>query len=186
MCYKRFIRVLSCWSNSISNYFLETQWTWIKDTICSDHSDPKPIFCDSTHTPPTPTPPAPTTPRDCTNPNKYLFEVEIVTDAYASQDTSFKVKRKNKRNKFGKKMLLASLGSLPDNETVTYSKCLPRKKCYKLFMYDSYGDGLCCLEGNGSYTAYWNGKCRLTLWFIPRALVPSFILALLTLHTHAT
>ena len=160
--------LLSCWSNSISNYFPESQWAWIKDTICSDHSDPKPIFCGSTPTPPTPTPPtptppAPTSPRDCTNPNKYRFVIEISTDEYASQDTSFKVKQRNNKNKFGKNKF--SIVSLPDNKTVTYSKCLPRKKCYKFFMYDSYGDGLCCSYGSGSYTAYWNGKWRLTLWF---------------------
>lgn len=39
---------------------ISSQWTWIKDTICSGHSSPKPSFCDGV--PPSPTPPSPSPP----------------------------------------------------------------------------------------------------------------------------
>jgi len=39
---------------------ISSQWTWIKDTICSGHSNPKPGFCDGV--PPSPTPPSPSPP----------------------------------------------------------------------------------------------------------------------------
>lgn len=42
-------------------------------------------------------------------------------------------------------------GSQPDGSTVTVNLCLPNG-CYTLTMMDSYGDGICCSYGNGSYT----------------------------------
>lgn len=42
-------------------------------------------------------------------------------------------------------------GSQPDGSTVTVNLCLPNG-CYTLTMFDSYGDGICCSYGNGSYT----------------------------------
>ena len=43
----------------------------------------------------------------------------------------------------------------PDQST---SRCLYTIFCYKLIVYDSAGDGICCESGNGSYKAYWNGE----------------------------
>jgi hypothetical protein len=39
----------------------------------------------------------------------------------------------------------------PDGSTVTESICVP-DGCYDFTIYDSYGDGICCSYGNGSYT----------------------------------
>ncbi len=41
-------------------------------------------------------------------------------------------------------------GSLPDGSTFTESWCLP-DDCYDFTINDSYGDGICCSYGNGSY-----------------------------------
>ena len=42
-------------------------------------------------------------------------------------------------------------GSQPDGSTVTETACLP-DGCYDFTIYDSYGDGICCGYGNGSYS----------------------------------
>ena len=41
-------------------------------------------------------------------------------------------------------------GSEPDGSTVTETLCLP-DGCYDFVISDSYGDGICCSYGNGSY-----------------------------------
>ena len=42
-------------------------------------------------------------------------------------------------------------GSQPDGSTVTIDVCAA-DGCYDFTIYDSYGDGICCAYGNGSYT----------------------------------
>ena len=42
-------------------------------------------------------------------------------------------------------------GSQPDGSTVTENICLP-DDCYTFTINDSYGDGICCAYGNGSYS----------------------------------
>ena len=42
-------------------------------------------------------------------------------------------------------------GNLPDGSTVTETFCLA-DGCYDYNIFDSYGDGICCSYGNGSYT----------------------------------
>jgi hypothetical protein len=42
-------------------------------------------------------------------------------------------------------------GSSPDGSTITSVNCLPAG-CYTFTINDSYGDGICCAYGNGSYT----------------------------------
>ncbi len=41
-------------------------------------------------------------------------------------------------------------GYLPDGSTVVIDECLA-DGCYDFTIYDSYGDGICCAYGNGSY-----------------------------------
>ncbi|MBT1701697.1 reprolysin-like metallopeptidase [Chryseosolibacter indicus] len=41
-------------------------------------------------------------------------------------------------------------GSSPDGSTITATNCLPAG-CYTFTINDSYGDGICCTYGNGSY-----------------------------------
>lgn len=42
-------------------------------------------------------------------------------------------------------------GSQPDGSTVTISGCVA-DGCYDFTIFDSYGDGICCAYGNGSYS----------------------------------
>lgn len=47
-------------------------------------------------------------------------------------------------------------GNFADGETVVEEICLP-DGCYNFILNDSYGDGICCSYGNGSYTLDFNG-----------------------------
>lgn len=42
------------------------------------------------------------------------------------------------------------------------SVCVPSGTCLKFQINDSYGDGICCTQGNGSYTVYINGVFAVT------------------------
>ena len=42
-------------------------------------------------------------------------------------------------------------GNLPDGSTLTETFCLP-DGCYDYNIFDTYGDGICCAYGNGSYS----------------------------------
>ncbi|WP_052461040.1 FG-GAP-like repeat-containing protein [Psychroserpens mesophilus] len=46
--------------------------------------------------------------------------------------------------------------SEPDGSTVTIVECL-EDGCYDFIIYDTYGDGICCGYGNGSYSVTANG-----------------------------
>ncbi len=48
-------------------------------------------------------------------------------------------------------------GSQPDGSTVTITECLA-DGCYDFTINDSYGDGICCAYGNGSYNVTVNGS----------------------------
>ncbi len=48
-------------------------------------------------------------------------------------------------------------GSQPDGSTVNLSECLA-DGCYDFNIFDSYGDGICCSYGNGSYTVTAEGS----------------------------
>ena len=44
------------------------------------------------------------------------------------------------------------------NTTYTYSYCVPNTNCYTFSIFDTYGDGICCGWGNGSYTVSYGGS----------------------------
>ncbi|MEM7572891.1 MAG: T9SS type A sorting domain-containing protein [Bacteroidota bacterium] len=48
-------------------------------------------------------------------------------------------------------------GSQPDGSTLTITECLD-DGCYDFRINDSYGDGICCAYGNGSYNVSVNGS----------------------------
>ena len=73
--------------------------------------------------------------------------VSIVVDNYPSE-TSWSI------TEDGTNALLASGGPFPgapNGSTVSSTECL-EAGCYTFTVYDSYGDGICCGQGNGSYT----------------------------------
>lgn len=79
----------------------------------------------------------------CTKPNN--LNLRIVVDNYPGE-TTWAI-----RNSAG--TVVASGGpysGTPSGTTVNNAVCLDNG-CYTLTMYDSYGDGICCSYGNGSY-----------------------------------
>lgn len=73
----------------------------------------------------------------------------LVTDDYGSE-TSWSLKNSSSQTLF-------SGNSLSSNKTYTQSMCLADGK-YTFEILDSYGDGICCSMGNGSYKLEANGK----------------------------
>ena len=120
------------------------QVNWIKGIICSSNSSPQPVFCGGRK-------------EGCTNPKQQLVEVEIITDAYGSADNSFTIFKRDYGEFTKKRFEQKKLG---DSSSISKSKCLNKTKCYKLIVYDSYGDGMCCDYGQGSYKILWNGKLK--------------------------
>lgn len=43
-------------------------------------------------------------------------------------------------------------GPYGNNQTIVSRICVPEDACYTFTVYDSFGDGMCCTEGNGSFT----------------------------------
>ncbi|CAL2079969.1 Ig-like domain-containing protein [Tenacibaculum sp. 190524A02b] len=78
------------------------------------------------------------------NPVCENVSVTLVFDQYSSE-TSWTLKNSN-----GQTVMSGGNYSQGSGETVTVSKCLP-VGCYNLTINDSYGDGICCNYGNGSY-----------------------------------
>ncbi len=82
-------------------------------------------------------------------------EVEIVitvnTDNYPTETSWFLM------DQFGGGWTNVPLTTSNANQTVTWSICVPDTNCYTFTILDSYGDGLCCLWGSGSYSVTYNG-----------------------------
>jgi len=78
----------------------------------------------------------------------------MTTDFYGNLDNSFRIKMR-KEGKFKKR---AGVKKMESSSTRTFTKCLPRRKCFRVVVYDSYGDGICCNYGEGMYTVKWNGE----------------------------
>jgi len=56
---------------------------------------------------------------------------------------------------------IVAFGSIAVNHTapiMQIDRCLPANHCYIFAIYDSYGDGICCDEGEGWYTVTYNGE----------------------------
>jgi len=94
--------------------------------------------------------------RICKNPKHALFSITLKTDRFA-EDTSYRVRIRDGKNGIFKKQKLKGENFKSSSININ-SKCLPKRKCFRLVMRDSVGDGLCCAYGQGSYQAYWDGK----------------------------
>jgi secreted trypsin-like serine protease len=72
---------------------ISDQWdAWIKPTICANHSNPKPDFCQFTSS------------GDCANPRYAVLEVTVDTDSKSSSQNFFVVKRRPYKKMKRKKM----------------------------------------------------------------------------------
>ena len=72
--------------------------------------------------------------------------VEIKTDNYGSE-TSWEIRDEDNN-------LIGSGGNYGNSQTYNTTVTLTEGKCYTFIAKDSYGDGMCCAEGNGSYGVY--------------------------------
>lgn len=70
--------------------------------------------------------------------------IEIVPDNFPTE-TTWELKS------VGTNVLLASGGSVGD------TLCVPTQTCLDFTIYDSFGDGICCNYGQGSYAVYFDG-----------------------------
>lgn len=190
---------------------VSSQATWIKNTVCTDHSHPKPNFCSGFSLPPTPSPVAgqcsdapknwhdsdsidydcewytnnkncesygdlyigeegktanqaccacgggSTSPAStCRNPRHARFSISVIIDKNAD-GVSYKVRMRNNERKFTKIKVLGQ--NLNSNGPNVKSKCLPKRKCYRLFTRYIEVDGVRVGgQGQGKYMAYWDGK----------------------------
>ncbi len=71
------------------------------------------------------------------------ISMELITDDYG-EETTWELTNINNA-------VLFSGGPYPNNTTFNEEWCLPNG-CYTWTIYDSYGDGICCYFGEGSYT----------------------------------
>ena len=82
----------------------------------------------------------------CTNLN-----VNMTFDNYP-EETSWEIRNTSNQIVFSG----GTYGSQADGSSLTVTKCLDAG-CYTFIIKDSYGDGMCCSYGNGSYTVTSNG-----------------------------
>lgn len=99
----------------------------------SNESDPSDALSVTTNAEPT-----------CTN-----IKIVIVTDNYG-YETAWTLK--NSANQ-----TVIQGGNYQSNNTYTVEQCLPQG-CYTFNISDTYGDGICCGYGNGSYKIYSGGS----------------------------
>jgi len=91
-------------------------------------------------TPPSPTPPSPTPPAPCND-----VIVTVKTDNYPLE-TSWEI-TDSSNSQVAFKDDFDSQGT-----TYTTNLCLASDDCYTFTIYDSWGDGICCGYGSGSYS----------------------------------
>jgi hypothetical protein len=112
----------------------------------------------SAPTPPSPTPPRPTPPRppsstapgSCAGSGEIFIEIELQTDDYAAE-TSWALTRSG-----GTALVTGS--DLDNNRAYTTRNCAPANGCYTFTITDSYGDGMCCGYGQGSFEVNVDGQ----------------------------
>ena len=81
-----------------------------------------------------------------------LLYIEILTDNYPSE-TSWQLVNQN-----GVVVESINSGDLTSSATnYSWSVCVNSNECYDFIIYDTYGDGICCSYGSGSYTLTYGG-----------------------------
>jgi len=78
--------------------------------------------------------------------------IDILTDNY-SYETSWQLV-----NQSGVVIASINPGDLTSNATnYSWSVCVNSNECYSFTIYDTYGDGICCSYGSGSYSLTYGG-----------------------------
>ena len=76
--------------------------------------------------------------------------ITITTDDYPTETSWFLM------NQYGGGWTNVPLSVVDANTTLTWTLCVPDTLCFTFTMLDSYGDGVCCAWGTGSYTLTYN------------------------------
>lgn len=157
---------------------ISNKWFWIKNTICSNHSNPKPDFCldiPVALNEPTSSPVDTPSLSPIEKPSIYLptispvrnqvntgcgwkdgiqmkeFKLKFMTDNHGSE-TSYQLKRgKHIIHEGGYDKYFSS------NTFHVDRLCVP-DACYRLVMYDDFGDGMCCGLKQSYYIVNYDGK----------------------------
>jgi len=84
-------------------------------------------------------------------PNEVEIIITVNTDDYPTETSWFLM------DQYGGGWTNVPILSSSANSTLTWTLCVPDSNCYSFTILDSYGDGLCCGWGNGSYSVSYNG-----------------------------
>ena len=82
--------------------------------------------------------------------NEVEIVINITTDSYPGE-TSWQLVDQNGNGYTNATQLTSA------NTTYTWNICVPNVNCYDFTIFDSWGDGICCSYGNGSYSVTHNG-----------------------------
>eukprot|EP00957_Ditylum_brightwellii_P058840 4461090-Ditylum_brightwellii.AAC.1 len=82
-----------------------------------------------------------------------MFQLSLTTDDYGKDDTSWSLVDSNSETVFD-----VDVGTLESNTKYSYEKCLPKNSCLLFTILDSWGDGICCDSGEGSYSITYDGS----------------------------
>ena len=77
--------------------------------------------------------------------------ITINTDNYPLETSWFLI------DEYGSGWTNVPLTSSDANSQLTWNLCVPDTNCYTFTILDSYGDGICCAYGSGSYSVTYNG-----------------------------
>ena len=84
-------------------------------------------------------------------PDSVQVIITVTTDDFPEETSWFLM------DQFGGGWTNIPLTSNDANATITWTLCVPDSGCHTFTMLDSYGDGICCSYGSGSYSVSYNG-----------------------------
>jgi len=80
----------------------------------------------------------------------------MTTDNYG-EDITWRLRQRNSKGKF-RQIYPEFDKEYGDNQEFVEEYCIPKNECYRFIIFDSWGDGLCCQYGEGSYEISLNGS----------------------------
>ena len=94
---------------------------------------------------------------DCGGPNCSPCNTNCITGTLTLVFDNYPQETKWEITNLSGQVLLSGNNYTSAGATRNIPVCLPSGGCYKLKMLDSFGDGMCCTYGNGSYKLVFNG-----------------------------
>ena len=110
---------------------------WIKETICNNHSAPKPTFC-------------------C---GSFQSQIEIVLKTDNKGKGNSWVLKEKKQGNNQKFQVVKKVKKLDNDQVYQHSfEDVSLTSCFMFTIYDKFGDGLCCEHGKGFIKILLDGK----------------------------